>query len=46
MTTRAKVLRMHRRGETTSTIAAALGAQQEEVELLLKLDRLLDASAA
>jgi hypothetical protein len=46
MTTRTKVLRMHRRGETIPTIAAALGAQHEEVELLLKLDRLLETPAA
>jgi hypothetical protein len=46
LTTRTKVLRMHRRGETASSIAAALGVQHEEVELLLKLDRMLEASAA
>ena len=46
MTVRTKVLRMHRRGETIPTIAAALGAQHEEVELLLKLDRLLKTPAA
>jgi len=46
MTARTKVLRMHRRGETIPTIAAALGAQHEEVELLLKLDRLLKTPAA
>jgi len=41
LTTRTKALRMHRRGETIPGIAAALGVQQEEVDLLLKLDRLL-----
>ena len=41
LTIRTKVLRMHRRGETIPGIAAALGVQQEEVDLLLKLDRLL-----
>ena len=41
LTTRTKVLRMHQRGETIPGIAAALGVQQEEVDLLLKLDRLL-----
>jgi hypothetical protein len=46
LTTRTKVLRMHRRGETIPSIAAALGAQHEEVELLLKLDRLLETPAA
>jgi len=42
LTIRAKALRMHRRGETVPSIAAALGVQQEEVGLLLKMDRLLD----
>ena len=46
LTTRTKALRMHRRGETIPGIAAALGVQQEEVDLLLKLDRLLDESVA
>jgi hypothetical protein len=41
LTTRTKALRMHQRGETIPGIAAALGVQQEEVDLLLKLDRLL-----
>ena len=45
LTTRTKVLRMHRRGETASSIAAALGVQHEEVELLLKLDQMLEAPA-
>jgi hypothetical protein len=45
LTTRTKVLRMHRRGETTSSIAAALGVQHEEVDLLVKLDRMLEAPA-
>jgi hypothetical protein len=44
LTTRTKVLRMHRRGETASSIASALGVQHEEVDLLLKLDRMLEAS--
>jgi hypothetical protein len=43
LTTRTKILRMRRRGETTSSIAAALGVQHEEVDLLLKLDRMLEA---
>jgi hypothetical protein len=43
LTTRTKVLRMHRRGETASSIAAALGVQHEEVDLLVKLDRMLEA---
>jgi hypothetical protein len=45
LTTRTKVLRMHRRGETASSIAAALGVPHEEVDLLLKLDRMLEAPA-
>ena len=45
LTTRTKVLRMHRRGETASSIAAALGVQHEEVDLLLKLDQMLEAPA-
>jgi hypothetical protein len=46
LTTRAKALRMHGRGETTSSIAAALGVQREEIDLLLKLDRLIEARVA
>ena len=46
LTTRARALRMHRRGESISSISAALGVQQEEVELLLKMDRLLESSSA
>ena len=46
LTTRTKVLRMHGRGETTSCIAAALGVQYEEVDLLLRLDRMLDSKPA
>lgn len=42
LTTRTKVLRMHRRGESAPTISAALGVNQEEIELLLKLDRMLE----
>jgi len=45
LTTRTKVLRMHRRGETASSIAAALGVPHEEVDLLLKLDQMLEAPA-
>ncbi len=37
---RAQALRMHRRGEPAATIAAALSIPQNEVELLLKLDRM------
>lgn len=46
LTTRTKSLRMHRRGETVPGIAAALGVPQEEVDLLLKLDRLLESPVA
>ena len=45
LTIRTKVLRMHRRGETASSIAAALGVQHEEVDLLIKLDQMLEAPA-
>jgi hypothetical protein len=45
LTTRTKVLRMHRRGETASSIAAALGVQHEEVDLLVKLDQMFEAPA-
>ena len=43
-TNRTKALRMHRRGESISSIAGSLGVQQEEIHLLLKLDRLLEVS--
>jgi hypothetical protein len=46
LTNRTKALRMHRRGEAVPSIAAALGVQQEEIELLLKMDRLMEAPAA
>ena len=42
LTTRARALQMHHRGESASSIAATLGARQEEVDLLLKLDQMLD----
>ena len=45
LTTRTKALRMSRRGEATSSIAAALGVPQQEVDLVLKLDRILEAPA-
>jgi hypothetical protein len=45
LTTRTKVLRMHRRGETASSIAAALGVQHEEVDLLVKLDQMMETPA-
>jgi hypothetical protein len=46
LTNRTKALRMSRRGESVGSIAASLGVAQEEIELLLKLERLLEAPAA
>lgn len=40
MTRRAAALRMEKRGESVSTIAAALRVPQNEIELLLKLQKL------
>jgi hypothetical protein len=40
LTRRAAALRMEKRGETVSTIAAALRVPQNEIELLLKLQKL------
>ena len=40
LTRRAHALRMDRRGESASTIAAALGCPQAEVDLLLKVQRM------
>lgn len=37
LTKRTQALRMHRRGEAVSTIAAALESPRNEIELLLKL---------
>jgi hypothetical protein len=39
MTKRARALRMYRRGEPVSSIAASLHAPQNEIELLLKIDQ-------
>jgi hypothetical protein len=41
LTRRAQALRMHRRGESVETIAAALSAPRNEIDLLLKLQTLL-----
>jgi hypothetical protein len=46
LTTRAKALRMYRSGETVSSIAATLGVQREEIDLLLKLERLFETRVA
>jgi DNA-binding NarL/FixJ family response regulator len=37
ITRRTQILRMHRRGEGTQAIAAALGLRRHEVELLVKI---------
>jgi hypothetical protein len=41
LTRRAKALRMYRRGESASSIAAALGSPANEMHLLIKVQRLL-----
>ena len=41
---RAQALRMHRRGETVPTIAAALQTPQNEIALALKIHRLLNGT--
>jgi hypothetical protein len=41
LTRRTQALRMHRRGESVQTIAAALSAPSNEIELLLKLQAML-----
>lgn len=46
LTNRTKALRMARRGEQVASISATLGVAQEEIELLLKLERLLEVPAA
>jgi hypothetical protein len=46
LTNRTKALRMARRGESVASIAASLGVAQEEIELLLKLEKLLEVPAA
>lgn len=44
LTRRAQVVRMHRRGETIPSIAAALQTPGNEIELILKLERLLNSN--
>ena len=44
LTRRTQALRMHKRGEPVETIAAALKAPRGEIELLLKLQEILDCS--
>jgi hypothetical protein len=39
---RANALRMHRRGESSASIAAALRTPQNEIDLLLKVNELLN----
>jgi hypothetical protein len=41
LTRRAQALRMHHRGESVETIAAALSAPRNEIDLLLKLQSML-----
>ncbi len=41
LTKRSQIVRMYRRGETEASIAAALQAPRNEVELVVKLDKLL-----
>ena len=43
LTKRAQALRMHRRGESIPTIAAALRTPQNEIRLLLKIHQVLDS---
>ena len=45
LTRRAQALRMHRRGESVETIAAALSAPRNEIDLLLKLQSMLQHRA-
>ena len=45
LTRRTQALRMHRRGESIQTIAAALSAPRNEIELLLKLQAMLQYRA-
>ena len=46
LTKRAQVLRMHNRGESLHSIAAALQIPTGEVSLLLKIERLADSELA
>ena len=41
LTRRAKALRMYRRGESAPSIAAGLGAPRNEVDLLIKIYRIM-----
>jgi hypothetical protein len=45
LTRRAQALRMQRRGESPATIAAALRLPRNEIDLLLKIQRLADDPA-
>jgi len=44
LTKRSRALRMHHRGEEIPTIAAALKSPQNEIDLLLKIDQLLNST--
>ena len=46
LTKRAQVLRMHHRGESVHSIAAALQIPSGEVSLLLKIERLAEVESA
>jgi hypothetical protein len=46
LTKRAQILRMHHRGESVHSIAAALQLPQGEVELVLKLERITETEPA
>jgi hypothetical protein len=43
LTKRAQALRMHRRGESVPTIAAALQSPHNEIDLLLKVHSYLNS---
>ena len=43
LTKRTQALRMRRRGESVESIAAALGAPRNEIELLLKVHEMLES---
>lgn len=46
LTKRAQIVRMHRRGEMVHSIAAALQTPRNEIELILKMERLLNSGGA
>jgi hypothetical protein len=46
LTRRAQAVRMQRRGESAATIAAALRVPRNEIDLLLKIQKLADGNGA